>query len=853
MAKKIYPNDSCPCGSGKKYKNCCGAPKKKPEYQRSNMALEDFVINCLDQDLVLIENLMQVLLGPSGYEYCEAHAKELEDNYRKDEFATFVKKDELKLLELRQEGQTFTKLRPYGGGSITDTEDVLSLAQKGKISCKGRQVELFHAYLLRNLERRFEQYLYLPSDEIISKGLPFGPFAHRGYDFLLGITIYIELQLGIHIFLGINNPRKDISKGKDWIKELFVIPDIELPDGMLLFLLDYYKALSEALFKYSMEDDVDLYHSINAYNLGLYNEYKKMCKPNVYPQGTECNYIKYLVRLLTATCFNYPGMYALAMMAFPQSDFVRYIVGLERAVELFEGKTEKVIDSSKYPISDEARKIAEEIGIDLNRGPTTVSLQEQYHDAVFTWMDEVNGMTCHFLPKDIKYIDFAEINEDDYTLKEGKHNINPARKTTQVPKIRKLKMELYNFLNGKCFYLKYETDSDAESDVKYIGKYPILPWISSGKEDTNHIDYWRDEGAKIDDLYSYSIERRQTYLSMEYRLTEIPVNCIEEFLNPSVFFNWKEKQDLLKEVQKQNELLENRNVQLSRHIQLNQELIRNLSHSSANYLDSENLLETGNELRVAREGEPSLETLHSRGASLILQAEQEEHLLRQLNSLVWRCAADSSYLTEQMRKGIANEGHLSIMAPINYALKTIVRRLLFREGDNRSLFIKKKLGKTDNELAKLQLSFLSDILENTEEGEKDLILWWNRNLNDLEIECSRVWSQLRIIKDMSFFDLVAEIIMELMFNALSHGDLKKQIKITLGQAEEFKGRPRWVFIQCENSVGEQYRSGRQAGITTLNESISMINSEKRGVETDTKNNNYTSKVWLLSSLLKPMQ
>ena len=22
--KKIYPNDMCPCGSGKKYKNCCG-------------------------------------------------------------------------------------------------------------------------------------------------------------------------------------------------------------------------------------------------------------------------------------------------------------------------------------------------------------------------------------------------------------------------------------------------------------------------------------------------------------------------------------------------------------------------------------------------------------------------------------------------------------------------------------------------------------------------------------------------------------------------------------------------------------------------------------------------------------
>ena len=24
--KKIYPNDKCPCGSGKKYKKCCGKP-----------------------------------------------------------------------------------------------------------------------------------------------------------------------------------------------------------------------------------------------------------------------------------------------------------------------------------------------------------------------------------------------------------------------------------------------------------------------------------------------------------------------------------------------------------------------------------------------------------------------------------------------------------------------------------------------------------------------------------------------------------------------------------------------------------------------------------------------------------
>ena len=24
MTKKVYPNDPCPCGSGKKFKKCCG-------------------------------------------------------------------------------------------------------------------------------------------------------------------------------------------------------------------------------------------------------------------------------------------------------------------------------------------------------------------------------------------------------------------------------------------------------------------------------------------------------------------------------------------------------------------------------------------------------------------------------------------------------------------------------------------------------------------------------------------------------------------------------------------------------------------------------------------------------------
>jgi uncharacterized protein YecA (UPF0149 family) len=31
VEKKVKPNDKCPCGSGKKFKKCCGEVKKASE------------------------------------------------------------------------------------------------------------------------------------------------------------------------------------------------------------------------------------------------------------------------------------------------------------------------------------------------------------------------------------------------------------------------------------------------------------------------------------------------------------------------------------------------------------------------------------------------------------------------------------------------------------------------------------------------------------------------------------------------------------------------------------------------------------------------------------------------------
>lgn len=34
--KKVGPNDPCPCGSGKKYKKCCGSPEKLAQQAKKN-------------------------------------------------------------------------------------------------------------------------------------------------------------------------------------------------------------------------------------------------------------------------------------------------------------------------------------------------------------------------------------------------------------------------------------------------------------------------------------------------------------------------------------------------------------------------------------------------------------------------------------------------------------------------------------------------------------------------------------------------------------------------------------------------------------------------------------------------
>ncbi len=849
MKKKLYPNEICPCGSGKKYKNCCGGKSKAQNYssKESELVLEDFVKEQLSKDISFLANALQLIIGPYGYNYCETHKKEMQEEYKKDRFESFVKRDGLQVYETTEntwEKNKIKDIRPYGGEVPEVLEDIFTLLKKEHICIEARQVDLFHAYVIDNLEKRFDDYLYIPNKECM-KGQKFGAFARRGYDFLLTITLYLELQLGIPMYLYIMNPWKIEEKYLELYRNYFSLKDVESNEKMYWFLIDYMNVIETISQKYNAKEEIELYQKIGAYTEEEYKGRLNMIKEIPF------HYIQHLCFLVSATCFNRSGFYDAASVSFPQCDMVKYMVGLEKLIALFEEKTEREeIDPVELFGEEVINQYEEKTGENLKKEILINDQKEIYDQAVFYWMDELNGQGNAIKTKDLNYLDSSALNADEYTMVEGKRCVNPAKKTTRITKIRRLRMELYQMLNGQFFTLYVGNVPGEQKNLKLVGKYPMLPWLSNGTEPTIHCKPFDKQPKNIEDLYSADIRKRQEYLTMEYRMTEIPVNCIEEYLNPQIFLNWKERNDLLKETKRQNEQLRVMNEELKRHMALNQELVRSLSHSSANYLNSDKLVQTGVSLQKADGENPTVENLHLEGLTLLLQAEQEMYLSRQLNSLVWRCSGDVSTLREQIRSGVSKEDGLSVLEPVEFSLKTVLARVLFREGVPRSEFIKEKLQKTEEEWLFIKSSFMLDVLA----GEKDITVveWWNRYIGKLSITCSKQWEKVLLIKDKPLYDLIMEITTEQIFNALSHGDVTQPIVIEFGQAEERRGRPSWVYILCKNAKGKEFPSGRGVGISTLNETILLLNSNKRGLETKIQEEEFCSKAWLLPSFLRAL-
>ena len=340
-------------------------------------------------------------------------------------------------------------------------------------------------------------------------------------------------------------------------------------------------------------------------------------------------------------------------------------------------------------------------------------------------------------------------------------------------------------------------------------------------------------------LYGVLSEHDSVWRKLYYQ--DCMYNTLGELLDVSA--------DEMEHLAKANEELRTTNEDLNLHLALNKEMLMSISHASSNYLNTERLKKIGKELQQAVENSPTLESIHTAGILLFLQAEQELFLRRRLDSLVIRCSHNRKELEESIRRGLSSEEGESIQSPLTFATRTIISRIVTRDDDIRSIAIRNKFHKSDEEWKELKEMFISEVLANGESAYE----WCNRKLCTINSVVQGRWSDIKIIENRFFFDLIVEILTEQLLNALSHGDITKGISIVFGESDftKFKGKPKpnWFFIRTVNAIGEQYKGGEQKGISTLNSTLLLLNEKQRGFDYKSDSKYYTATAWLERELL----
>lgn len=708
-----------------------------------------------------------------------------------------------------------------------DNKDLYSEYKCGKVSLL--QVAVFHEYLLEYLIKRFTDYRFL-SQNILRNDNSLTSVFHKGFDIMLAIAINVELQLGVHLVF--QNAGKDFPNmfvdDNSWFKKIAQEYPFEyykaLPNGLHMLLNSYFGTIDQIMENYNPYEE---FNCVYLNNHPMYKEELESLAEIVYmnlPQGNGffLDY-KSALRAMCAglICGNVETrsrLFKLSLQLCTQMDYIKMFFGVEKSEILF--------NSNK------------------NTHLSREDFVKKYHEAVFYWFDEKNGINYGSYPENLNYVDDdgydALLRTDGFWLK------NPSLRERFYYDYRHLRVEIFEMLSGTFFELRDEAGS-----IK--GIYPLIPFYA---ENNLRFSIKDDEGRNISFQNTNNIditEDRLFYLGFIREIDEIPIASFREYMTAPVFYSWLKQKEAMEIIQQKNKELEETNDDLNRHIKLNMELVRSLSHASANYLNSDKLAQTGAELHVAKNDNPTLEKLHYDGLLLLLQSEHETYMRRRLDSLVIRCSASGDELKRNIRDGLSNdETGLTIYAPLEYAIRTVLSRIITRDDDIRSIAIRKKFKKTDDEWKELRNSFISDVLADNGQA----LDWCNKNLCQIKISVTELWNKIKIIEDKAFFDLIVEILTEQILNSFSHGDLNEDIKIEFGEADGIKRKGRiistWCFIRTKNMLGDRYKGGRQTGIKTLSSTLLLLNGNKRGMEQSESENEFITTAWLEADLLRTL-
>ena len=799
-----------------------------------------FVKDCLNRDISYLRFLINEILE----NYNNQQEFKLYDAMQRDgsliwsRVNDFIINDELDIqfrwnLYNKEYDYSNMVLAPYDPRIMPpeSNTDIYTEYVNGKLTLF--QVVLFHEYIVRYLLNRFEEYRFLP-ENILRNENCLTTIYHKGFDILFAIAINLELQLGVHLVFqnAFSDSRISVEAGDDWFIKIFPCFNSEkyylLPLGTKILMNSYMKTIDSIMENYNPYIEFNAVYKNNR----KYDEEIKSIAEIVYmnlPQrnGFFLDYKNSLramcVGLLCGDDQDRKDLFMRSLQLCTQMDYLKMVEGISRAEDIF--NTTKNAHWSKEDYI------------------------KCYHEAVFYLFDEKNGVNFGSYPVDLIYVDddaYDALKSDN-----GFYRKNPSFRERFYYDYRHMRLEVFEMLGGTSFTWKTENGT-----VK--GIYPLIPFYADHnlritiKHPTEKATNYTRRNYLYNNNNIESIEERQEYLGFVKEIDEIPVACFKEYMTASVFYNWLKQKESIRIIQQQNEQLTQTNNSLNRHIALNQELLRSLSHSSANYLNSGKLAKTGTKLYTAVRDNPTLEELHLDGLLLLLQSDSETFLRRRLDSLVIRCSANGAELKENIREGVSRDKGVAITSPLDYAIKTILSRIVTRDDDIRSKAIRDKLDKTDDEWTELRNDFIINVLAKGE----SILQWCNTNICVINYTASNSWKKIKILEQRPLYDLIVEIVTEQLLNAFSHGDLNKGINITFNESDIIrrKGRsiPTWYNIQTINVPGKIYKGGKHTGIETLNTTLLLLNENIRGVEVIENTNSYKMVAWLEEDLLRPL-
>lgn len=721
--------------------------------------------------------------------------------------------------------------------------DVPAAVKSGVISFE--QVIVFHRGLLAHLQNRFKQYQYTPPKKVVvrTKAQQMGFSCHRGYDFLLGITLLFELQSGIHLVL--SEASGDFDERLEEFVSFFPdgffgtdISDNKAVRGLLRLLSDYDNLISCLSEGYNFKNELKNLRAKQLVEDDMLNymeeahaqssEYGKNESFPAFLRRYDEPLINGYWRLVLALITQDDFYIHVALYSHAQTDFIKTLLGINACYHLF-----GYFDNP-----------------DIGEQPDLEELRSLYDEAVFYLFDDSSWGTWNSIPKEEEHYPLEVIPPVNRT-EIIPENLNPAQKYFPYRRLRK---ELFELFQGKYFFTR-----GGFPERKALSRYRVMPGFKqdSGfvREDMKEPEY----GAEW--LLSADYHDRINALSINWPIKGIPENSVLEYLSPEVFAQWRDNHLHILTIESKNRELYEKNRIIS-------SMVHDLSHYSKNFLNPRGLEKTGRELAKANGISPTLPEIQSDGMDIISHSGIESFIHSQLSLIVNQAVAsnlsayDSRDNEEENKQAIIRyfngsiretpeENCITADVVAADALKFIISQAAMQYASGKVESLRKRCNCNDKSSVNRIREIYREISISNEP--MAVVRGFSEIFYPVKIsELNEDWEDIYFVDEGSAYFFLMDIITEMVYNALRHG-APGEIRIDFTDWSEKTGEVKvndeivdlfdsGLAVRVENKIDDSYREYTKRD-ETLRKKTQIFGKQRDWLKTQGNNGMFVAEVY----------